>query len=161
VEDILKVGIAELKVAKPPKKLASAGLGSCVGVCLYDPVAKVAGLAHVMLPDSKQAKSTDNKAKFADTAVGALLAEMSKLGAEKKRIIAKIAGGAQMFALGSAPDFMRIGDRNVEAAKKALGKEGIPLVAADVGGNYGRSIEFCPATGKLYIRTIGLGEKVI
>lgn len=159
--EILKVGIAELKVAKAPTNLASAGLGSCVGICLFDPAAKIGGLAHIMLPDSTQARNSENKAKFANTAVGVLVAEMLKLGALKNRIVAKIAGGAQMFAFPGATDFMRIGERNIEATKSTLAKEQIPLVAQDVGGNYGRSIELCTTTGKLYIRTIEHGEKVI
>lgn len=158
---ILKVGIAELKVARAPVNLSSAGLGSCVGICLYDPIEQVGGLAHIMLPDSQQATNSQNKAKFADTAVELLVSEMLKEGAKKSRLVAKIAGGAQMFASLGTSDFMRIGERNVEATKKALEKEKIPLIAQDVGGNYGRSIEFCTASGKLYIRTIEHGEKVI
>lgn len=159
--EVVKVGIAELKAAKAPVNLLSAGLGSCVGICLYDPHSKVGGLAHVMLPDSSQSKNAPNKAKFADTAVPALISEMLKLGASKSKIIAKIAGGAQMFVFSNASDVMRIGERNVEAVKKALAKEGIPIVAQDTGGNYGRTIELCTSTGKLYIRTIEHGEKII
>ncbi|MGB9792886.1 MAG: chemotaxis protein CheD [Thermacetogeniaceae bacterium] len=159
--ETVKVGIAELKVAKAPINLSTAGLGSCVGICLYDPQAKVGGLAHIMLPDSNQNKNSPNKAKFADTAVPALISEMVKLGASKSRIVAKIAGGAQMFVFSNASEVMRIGERNVEAVKKALAKEGIPLVAQDTGGNYGRTIELCTTTGNLYIRTIDHGEKII
>lgn len=158
---VLKVGIAELKAAKSPTNLSSAGLGSCVGICLFDPAAKIGGLAHIMLPDSTQARNSDNKAKFANTAVGVLIAEMLKLGALKNRIVAKIAGGAQMFIFRDTTDFMQIGERNIEATKNALKKEQIPLLTQDVGGNYGRSIELCTATGKLYIRTIEHGEKII
>ncbi len=159
--EALKVGIAELKAARAPVNLISAGLGSCVGICLYDPQAKVGGLAHIMLPDSGQNKDVTNKAKFADTAVPALVSEMMKLGASKSRIVAKIAGGAQMFVFPNASDVLRIGERNVEAAKKALSREGIPIVAQDTGGNYGRTIELCTTTGKLHIRTIEHGEKII
>lgn len=160
-EQIVRVGIAELKTAKPPVKLVSTGLGSCVGICLYDPLAKISGLAHIMLPNSRQAKNANNLAKFADTAVKVLIAELLKERAIKKRLIAKIAGGAQMFNLPGASDFMRIGQRNVEASKKALKEAGIPLIAEDVGGNYGRSIEFCSVEGTLLVRTIGFGEKII
>ncbi|HHW40365.1 MAG TPA: chemotaxis protein CheD [Syntrophomonadaceae bacterium] len=159
--EVLKVGIAELKVAKAPVNLSSAGLGSCVGICLYDPRARIGGLAHIMLPDSNQARNSVNKAKFANTAVPVLVSEMLKLGAVKERIIAKIAGGAQMFVFPGASDFMRIGERNVDATKKALAEEKIPLAAQDTGGNYGRTIELCTTTGKLYIRTIEHGEKFI
>ncbi len=159
--ETLRVGIAELKTARAPVNLASAGLGSCVGICLYDPVAKVGGLAHVLLPDSNQVRATDNKAKFADTAVEALVTEMTKLGAARERIIAKLAGGAQMFLLPGASDIMRIGERNVEAARRALAAARIRLVGEDVGGNYGRSIEFDTTTGKVRVRTLEHGERVL
>lgn len=158
--EVVNVEIADKKVARSPTGLVSIGLGSCIGICLYDPVIKVGGLAHIMLPDSTQSKKSMNNAKFADTAVPALLADMIKLGAIKIRIVAKIAGGAQMFSFSNS-DCMRIGERNIKATIKALQKAGIPLLAQDTGKNYGRSIRFCTETGNLYIRTITHGEKVI
>lgn len=153
--------IADKKVARSPTELVSIGLGSCVGICLYDPVTKIGGLAHIMLPDSTQSRQSMNKAKFADTAVPALLADMIKLGAIKIRIVAKIAGGAQMFSFSNNSDYMRIGERNVKATIEALEKAKVPLLAKDTGKNYGRSIRFCTQTGELYIKTIIYGEKII
>lgn len=161
MNDSVNVEIADMKVAKAPISLTSIGIGSCVGVCLYDPVARLGGLAHILLPDSTQSRRTDNMAKFANTAVPALLADMIAIGAIKNRVVAKIAGGAQMFSFSHTSDYMRIGERNVEAAIEALRKAGIPLIAQDTGDNYGRSIRFSTLTGKLYIRTIAHGEKVI
>lgn len=158
---VIKVGIAELKVAKSPVNLSSAGLGSCVGICLYDPDNRIGGLAHIMLPDSTQARNPENKAKYADSAVGVLISEMQKAGATKTRMVAKIVGGAQMFIFPNTSDFMRIGDRNVEATKNSLAEQQIPLIAQDTGGNFGRSIELCTVNGKLYIRTIEHGEKYL
>jgi len=155
------VEIADKKVARSPTELVSIGLGSCVGICLYDPVTKIGGLAHIMLPDSTQSRQSMNKAKFADTAVPALLADMIKLGAIKIRIVAKIAGGAQMFSFSNNSDYMRIGERNVKATIEALEKAKVPLLAKDTGKNYGRSIRFCTQTGELYIKTIIYGEKII
>jgi len=157
----LNVEIAEYKAAKNPTELVTIGLGSCVGICLYDPVARVGGLAHVMLPDSTQARSSNNKGKFVDTAIPALIADMSKLGADRSRLVAKIVGGAEMFSFTNASDFMRIGKRNVEATLAALKAEKIPIIAQDTGKNYGRSIRFCTDNGQLYIKSIAHGEKIM
>lgn len=158
---IIKIGMADLNVAKPPDILQTCGLGSCVGICLWDSVTKVAGMAHIMLPDSIQSKSQGNPAKFANTAVPLLIEKMVSIGASKTRIVAKIAGGAQMFSFYGKNDIMRIGERNAEAVKMALQKERIKLLAEDTGGNYGRTIEFSAADGQLLIRTINVGQSVI
>lgn len=158
---IIKIGMADLNVAKTPDVLQTCGLGSCVGICLWDSITKVAGMAHIMLPDSAQSKSQGNPAKFADTAVPLLIEKMVNLGANKTRMVAKIAGGAQMFSFYGKNDIMRIGERNAEAVKKALQKEKIKLLAEDTGGNYGRTIEYSAANGQLMIRTINVGESVI
>ncbi|MGF7185996.1 chemotaxis protein CheD [Desulfitispora alkaliphila] len=156
-----KVGMADLKVAKKPDELMTSGLGSCIGICLYDKVTGVSGLAHIMLPSSKGVKNADNKAKFADTAVDVLISEMVRIGAKSNRLTAKIAGGSQMFSFKGSSDVMKIGLRNAEAAKEAIAKARIPLLAEDCGGNHGRTIVFKTETGELYIRTIKQGEKVI
>ncbi|WP_131919043.1 chemotaxis protein CheD [Heliophilum fasciatum] len=153
--------MADLKTAKAPANLMTAGLGSCIGICLFDPVAKIGGLAHIMLPLSTQARSSDNKAKFADTAIPVLVDDMIKLGASKSRIVAKIAGGAQMFAFPGTSDVMRIGDRNAESVVNGLKKMNIPLLARETGGNFGRTIELNTTTGMLHIRTVDRGEKVV
>jgi chemotaxis protein CheD len=158
---VIKVGMADLKVTRAPDSLQTCGLGSCVGICLWDTVTKVAGMAHIMLPDSKQSKSQGNKAKFADTAVPLLIEMMVAMGANKTRLVAKIAGGAQMFTFYGKNDIMRIGERNTEAVKSALEKEKIRLLAQDTGGNYGRTIEFSSDNGQLLIKTINVGESVI
>lgn len=158
---IIKIGMADLDVANFPDILQTAGLGSCVGVCLWDPVTKIGGLAHIMLPYSAQAHSSANEAKFADTAIPLVVRRMEKKGALKSRLVAKIAGGAQMFSFYSGNDIMRIGERNAEAVKETLVNMKIRLLAEDVGGNYGRTIEFYTENGKLYIRTINVGEKII
>lgn len=157
---IIKIGMADLNVATPPDILQTCGLGSCVGVCLWDNVTRVAGMAHVMLPSSSLGK-TGNDAKFADTALPWLIEQMKKMGADKSRLTAKIAGGAQMFSFYSDNEIMKIGDRNVEAVKTVLAQLRIRITAQDTGGNYGRTIEFYPENNKLFIKTISLGEKFI
>lgn len=155
MKKMIKVGMADLKSCKSPEVLTTLGLGSCVGIILYDPVTKVSGLAHVMLPDSTQIRNNSNAAKFADTAIDKLIGEMVTLGAGKKRLVAKIAGGAQMFSFNSANEMMRIGDRNAKATRLKLKDLGIRLLAEDTGENYGRTIEFYSETGDLLIKTIG------
>ncbi|HEY5583619.1 MAG TPA: chemotaxis protein CheD [Ruminiclostridium sp.] len=157
--EILKVGMADLNSARHPCMITTLGLGSCVGVALYDSVAKVVGLAHVMLPCSEQARNNNNVAKFADTAIIKLLEDMVKLGAKRERIVAKLAGGAQMFAFSQSSDLMRIGYRNAVASKEKLQELKIPVVSEDTGGNYGRTIELYSDDGRLMIKTIGSGVK--
>jgi len=114
-----------------------------------------------MLPSSLQEKSNSNKGKFADTATIKLLDEMIKLGASSNNIIAKLAGGAQMFSFSDSSDIMKIGERNISAAKKALGELKIEVVSEDTGGNYGRTIEFYSDDGTMIVKTFGSGIKMI
>lgn len=115
--DLIKVGMADYKVGTAPSTLISYGLGSCIGLSLYDPKAQVGGLLHYMLPDSKQARPSDTPAKFIDTGFPLMLADVLRLGALKSRLVAKIAGGAQMFAFSNTTSVMRVGERNAQAAK--------------------------------------------
>lgn len=159
--ETIKVGMADLNSARHPCMITTLGLGSCVGVALYDNITKVAGLAHVMLPSSEQAKNNSNIAKFADTAIVKLVEDMVRLGARKERIVAKLAGGAQMFVFSQSSELMRIGYRNVIASKEKLKELNIPIISEDTGGNYGRTIELYSEDGRLMIKTIGFGIKQI
>lgn len=157
---IIKVGMADLKVATEGTILRTTGLGSCVGVTLFDPIAKIAGMAHVMLPSSDIAREgTINKAKYADTAIPEMIRLLLSNGAVASRLEAKLAGGAQMFSYGSGGDSMRIGPRNVESCRHILFKFNIPVKAEDTGGNYGRTIEIQSDSGKLLIRSVQFGIK--
>lgn len=161
-DGIIKVGMADLNVAVLTGILKTTGLGSCVGVTLYDAKTKIAGMAHVMLPSSDIAKEGNlNIAKYADTALPDMIARMEKLGAAVSRLEAKMAGGAQMFAFSNNSDTMRIGPRNVESCKEMLARYRIPILAEDTGGNYGRTIEFNCTTGGLMIRSVQHGVKEI
>ncbi len=155
------VGMADLKAVREPDELTTVGLGSCVGICLFDNKAKVIGMAHAMLPDSTKIINNENKAKFVDTSITKLIDEMTRLGASKTRLVAKIAGGAQMFAYSSGTEAMRIGDRNIDATRLVLGKLGIPILAQDVGLNYGRTITMSSKTGNVAVKTIAHGTKEI
>lgn len=153
--------MADLNICHAPDSITTLGLGSCVGVVLYDARRKFSGMVHVMLPDSTAMKNNENVAKFADSGIAELLRLMEKDGSAKSSLTAKIAGGAQMFAFSSSNDMLRVGERNVEAVKGVLSKLGIRLVAQDTGLNYGRTIEFFPETGELYIKSVGKENKII
>ena len=159
--NMIKVGMADLKVCKAPDALTTLGLGSGVGVALYDPVTKVSGLLHCMLPDSTQIRNNSNLAKFADTGIDELIRQMIALGASRARLVAKIAGGAQMFAMASANDSLRVGERNAEAAKLKLRQYNIRLLAEDCGKNYGRTVEFYSENGDYLIKAVGKPPKII
>ncbi|MDR2909294.1 MAG: chemotaxis protein CheD [Oscillospiraceae bacterium] len=157
---MLTVGISDLKIALPPDTLVTYALGSCVGICLLDPMTRVAGMSHIMLPTSSVSPGDKNVFKFADTAIPDLVRKMEAKGAQKARLKAKIAGGAQMFGssttgkAGATGDLWQIGQRNVAAVTAMLSKLNIPIIAKDVLADYGRTIIFDPATGILTVRAI-------
>ena len=158
----IEIGIAKMTVAKSPDILVARSLGSCVGIALYDPVAKIGAMAHVMLPDSTLTKRKNyNPAKFADTAVPAMIDKMIKTGTVRNRTVAKIVGGAKMFTSVGNNSSMNIGSRTVDAAKNALKKNDIKLVAEDVKKNYGRTVEFNLEKGIIKIKSLGKGVKTI
>lgn len=163
MSEIIKVGMADLKTCVSPDGITTLGLGSCVGIALRDPVSKIGGLAHIMLPDSTAIRnSQQNIAKFADTGIEELVRQMVGLGANRSRIVAKIAGGATMFKFeGSSNSTMQVGQRNVEAVKAKLGEMRIQLLAEDTGKNYGRTVVFYPETGEFHIKAVGKSESII
>ncbi|MBE5834160.1 MAG: chemotaxis protein CheD [Butyrivibrio sp.] len=161
MSQIIKVGMADLNVCVSPDGITTLGLGSCVGIAIRDPVTKIGGLAHVMLPDSTEIKNNSNIPKFADTGIEELVKQVVAKGASRQRLVAKIAGGAQMFAFQSANNSMRVGDRNVAASLKKLKEMNIKVLAQDTGDSYGRTVIFYPETGDYVIRAVGKPEKVI
>jgi len=156
-----RVGIAELSVTTSPNKLITIGLGSCIGIALYDKYSCIGGLAHIMLPDSTAFSNIKNTIKFADLAIPILLKEMEKQGASIKNIKAKIAGGASMFNFQDKSMIMDIGNRNGFAVKSTLQEKSIPIIAEDIGGNKGRTMIFDTYNGVVQIKTVGLGIKEI
>jgi chemotaxis protein CheD len=155
----IKVGIADLNAASSPDRLITVGLGSCIGIALYDKMLGIGGLAHIMLPDSKLFNTVNNPFKFADLAIPILLQRMEKLGASRRSLKARIAGGASMFNFSDKSMIMDIGNRNSQSVKTVLEKLSIPIIGEDVGGNKGRTMIFDTATGIVQIRTVGLGIK--
>ncbi|MFX3632939.1 MAG: chemotaxis protein CheD [Candidatus Pristimantibacillus sp.] len=161
-QNVVKVGMADLNIARDGEILKTTGLGSCVGLTLFDPITKIAGMAHVMLPSSEIARETTfNLSKYADTAIPELINQMNSAGAITRHMVAKMAGGAQMFAFSGQSDSMRIGPRNVESCIEMMVRYSIPVYAQDTGGNYGRTIELNSSNGILTIKSVQLGVKEI
>ena len=145
----VKVGISDLNVVLPPQKIITIGLGSCVGIGLYDADSKVAGLAHIMLPDSTQFRNVTQPLKFADLAIPILIEKMVSKGCKRKNIVAKIAGGASMFNFSDKNMISDIGKRNTEAVKRSL--------KSQTGGNKGRTMIIDSSNGEVTIRVVGKG----
>ena len=146
--------MADLNVGKEDDVLITSGLGSCVGVTLYDSRTKIGGMAHVMLPEFPPNRDTGNPAKYADTALDMLIDKLKQAGANQRRFEAKMAGGAQMFKFSNSNDKMRIGARNIKAVKTYLREHKIPVKGSEVGKDYGRTMEFNVATGEAIIKTV-------
>ncbi|MCL2754145.1 MAG: chemotaxis protein CheD [Oscillospiraceae bacterium] len=150
------VGISDWKIETAPKGLVTYALGSCVGICLYDKAKKIAGLSHIMLPDSKTSgEGAINRMKFADTAIPDMLTKMTQMGVSKIGLQAKIAGGAVMFKVGN--DRFNIGERNVAAVKEALSALRIPILKQDTGQDFGRTMIIDTATGVVTIKSANKG----
>ena len=158
---VIKVGMADLNICKSPDIITTLGLGSCIGLTLYDPVTKIGGMVHYMLPDSTQMRNNSNIAKFADTGIEELLQRVIRAGANRNRLVSKIAGGAKMFEVSGTDTIGSIGEKNALASKKKLRELGIRLIAEDTGLNYGRTVELHCDTGEYYIKSVGKPLKII
>ena len=151
------VDIADFAVTGGDGVLITAGLGSCVALALHDPTTGIAGLAHILLPSVGLGPPSIHPGKYADTGVPLLLEEMRRNGA-RGPIVARMAGGARMFAalLSSG---INMGQRNIDATRAALFRLGIPVVSEDVGGEYGRSVRVIAATGVMTVRSLAGGDR--
>lgn len=150
----LTVGIADMKMLQWDGELITFALGSCIGICLYDPNVKLAALIHIMLPINMEA-GRKNTMKYADTGIRETIRQMETRGARKARLTAKIAGGAKMFEIAGGGNLGNIGQRNIESVRMNLRREGIRIVSENVGGTVARTLSFFPATGQGQIRAYG------
>ena len=156
----VRVKVADYAVATNGL-LSTIGLGSCVAIVLYDAEAAIGGLAHVLLPSESMSRDRSNPAKFPSTVVPLVVDEMRRLGAELRRMRAKIVGGASMFGNLMGTGGINIGERNVVAVRAALERAGIPLVADDTGSDYGRSVFFFLDDGRVEVRSLRRGSRVL
>jgi chemotaxis protein CheD len=158
----VRVKVADYAVRRGSDIIATIGLGSCVAIALYDRETKIGGLAHILLPSMSMSRETSNPAKFPETIVPIMLAEMRALGAPNNaRISAKIAGGASMFGQLVNGTGINVGERNIAATKEALAAAGIQIVAEDTGLDYGRSVYFHLADGRVEVRSLKKGDRVL
>ena len=156
------VRVADWAVEPGDAVLVTLGLGSCVAVALYDPVSRIGGLAHLLLPSPSLSRDQSNPARFAETALPLLLARMAASGAERERLTARLVGGASMFGLsGAAPGPIAMGERNVVAARQVLAAAHVPVVAEDVLKHHGRSVYFFLDDGRVEVRTVARGTVVL
>lgn len=155
------VKVAQAAVGGADDTLVTLGLGSCVAILLHDPDARVGGLAHILLPEPALSRDQGNASKFATTAVPALVKEMARLGARPGRLRARLVGGAAMFQTLMVPGSLNMGARNIIASRQALQAAGIPLIAEDVGGDYGRSVRFYVGAGKTTVSSVGKADVVL
>jgi chemotaxis protein CheD len=158
----VRVKVADYAVRRGPHVLATIGLGSCVAIALYEHESQVGALAHILLPNPAMSRETENPAKFPETIVPIMLQEMRALGTgAAARISAKIVGGASMFGQLANGSGINVGDRNLSATRDVLAAHGIPIVAEDTGLDYGRSVYFHLADGRLEVRSLKKGDRVI
>ncbi|MBQ7680814.1 MAG: chemotaxis protein CheD [Oscillibacter sp.] len=150
----LTVGIADMKMLQWDGELITYALGSCIGICLYDPGVKLAALIHIMLPINMEA-GRKNTMKYADTGIKETIRQLEARGARKNRLVAKIAGGAKMFEVSGSTGLGNIGQRNIESVHMNLRREGIHILSENVGGTVARTLSFFPATGQGQIRAYG------
>jgi chemotaxis protein CheD len=149
------VKVAHQAVAGPEETLVTLGLGSCVAVLLYDRVARVGGMAHVLLPEQQLARDTSNPSKFATTAIPLLASEVAALGGRRERLEARLVGGASMFPTLMTPGMLNMGERNLIASRHTLRTLGIPVLAEEVGADYGRSVRFHVGDGRVVVSSVG------
>jgi chemotaxis protein CheD len=155
--DLIVVGIGAYALSKSPVKIKTSGLGSCVSITLYDRRERVGGLVHTMLPSISHARIKDNPLKYTDSGIEYLAAEILRKGSSRKRLEAKLVGGAHMFENRN----LNISERNIECAKNTLERFEISIIAEDTGKNYGRTVTLDISTGDLLIRTILRGDQII
>jgi chemotaxis protein CheD len=159
--EAIVVRVAELRAGRGEVVLATLGLGSCIAIVLHDPVAVIGGLAHILLPSRSLSRAGDNPARFPQSAIPRLLEEMVALGADPRRMVARLVGGASMFANLVPAGSMQMGDRNVIASREVLHQLAVPIVAEAVGGQEGRSVWFHVAEGRLLVRSVGHGVQTL
>lgn len=155
-----RVRVADHAVGGAGDTLSTVGLGSCVAIMLHAPRAQVGAMAHVLLPSESLARGVQPPAKFASAAVPLLLKDLKAKGVAEP-LMAKIVGGAAMFASLLKTGGVNMGERNIEAVRIALQLANIPIVGEDVGGDFGRSVYFTPADGQVLVRSLRGGDRAL
>ncbi|HEV2146136.1 MAG TPA: chemotaxis protein CheD [Longimicrobiaceae bacterium] len=152
------VKVAHHAVARADATLVTLGLGSCVAILLHDAAARVGGMAHILLPEQQLARDTSNPSKFATTAIPLLAAEVAALAGRSARLEARLVGGASMFPSLMTPGMLNMGERNLIASRQVLRELGIPVLAEEVGADYGRSVRFHVGDGRVVVSSVGRAD---
>lgn len=158
---LIEVGMAQMKIASSPVVLVTRGLGSCLGIVIYDSNKKAGGLAHTMLPHIGETKIKSNPVKFVDSAISLIIDQLREKGSKPADLVAKLFGGAHMFTSIPLQGPFTVGTQNIKAAKEKLDYYQIKVAAEDTGSNYGRTISFDLNTGKVKVKTAFYGEKEV
>ncbi|MCP4652122.1 MAG: chemotaxis protein CheD [Candidatus Omnitrophica bacterium] len=157
----IEIGMADMRISSSPDVLITRGLGSCLGITLYDPIKKMGGLVHPMLPQIAEGRVKSNPYKFVDSAIDAMIDELHAKGCKTFSLIAKVFGGGHMFSSIPASSVFNIGARNAEIVKKKFADSKIKIAVEDVGGNYGRTLFFNLETGTVRVKTLFHGEREV
>ena len=157
----IEVSMSEMKIAKAPEILITRGLGSCLGITIYDSIKKIGAMAHPMLPDIDKAKIKSSPLRFVNSVIDKMIEGLQKQGCLKRNLVAKLFGGAHMFSFISQDSVLNVGERNIDIAKLVLQKHGIKIAAEELRGSIGRTIELHLENGKVYIKTISSGDKEV
>jgi chemotaxis protein CheD len=162
MKDPIGVGLGEKAISRSPDDILVAyGLGSCIGITMVDPVSRVAGLVHAVLPKASDGmENTDsNPYKYVESGIESLIMALVKEGANKTRLVTRIAGGANMLMSAGLSQSFNIGTRNIEAARDTLSRLKMPITASDVGGHTGRTVRVYVAESRVTVRVIGEKER--
>lgn len=160
-EKMIEVGLADMKIAQASARLVTRGLGSCLGITIYDPLKKIGAMTHAMLPDIDKARIKSNPARFVNSVIRKAVEELEKLGSSRVHLVAKLFGGAHMFTFIASDSILNVGQRNIEVAQAVLKELGIRAAAQEIGGTFGRTIELNLENGKVLVKTTSLGEKEV
>lgn len=160
-EKIIEVDMAGMKILQAPGILVTRGLGSCLGISIYDPLKKIGAMAHPMLPDIKKAKIKTNPSRFVNSSIIFMIDELEKMGCSRSRFIVKLFGGAHMFSFIGVDSVLNVGGNNIAMAEGMLKELGLKIAIQETGGTFGRTVELDLETGKVLLRTVSLGEKEV
>jgi chemotaxis protein CheD len=154
----IAIGLAELKISRNPDDvLVAFGLGSCLGIGMYDPVIHIGGMLHAVLPKNNDGQELT--AKYVDSGIELLLEQILKAGAIRSRLVVRMAGGANMLNVSSLSNTFDIGNRNIDSAHKTFDRLGFKLKSEEIGGKIGRTVRLYVANGRMTLRMMGEQEK--
>ena len=160
-ENTVEVRMGDMQIASAPARLVTRALGSCLGITLYNSVRKLGAMAHPMLPDIDKAMMKSNPHRYVNSVIRKMVEDLEKLGITKNNLTAKLFGGAHMFSFITADSILNVGEKNIAMAKAVFEESAVKIVAEEVGGTFGRTIELNLENGKVLVDTISWGRKEI